>query len=120
MSNVEKYCYRCKEAYKKLYKKDNQGTGRFICVDCNTKQCKKYRKTGIGKEKYLNAVRRSDKKYPEKVTARVKVRDALKSGKLTKMSCFCGEEESQAHHDDYSKPLDVIWLCRRHHKEIHC
>ena len=25
----------------------------------------------------------------------------------------------QAHHEDYSKPLEVVWLCHRHHKELH-
>nr|DAD85891.1 MAG TPA: hypothetical protein [Siphoviridae sp. ctGdK3] len=28
-------------------------------------------------------------------------------------------ENLEAHHDDYSKPLQVRWLCRRHHKQLH-
>jgi predicted DNA-binding protein YlxM (UPF0122 family) len=30
-----------------------------------------------------------------------------------------GRREVQAHHDDYSKPLDVRWLCQSHHHEWH-
>jgi hypothetical protein len=32
---------------------------------------------------------------------------------------FCGDEDSQGHHFDYERPLDVIWVCDRHHDEIH-
>lgn len=28
-------------------------------------------------------------------------------------------EMVQCHHKDYSKPLDVIWLCLKHHRELH-
>lgn len=31
----------------------------------------------------------------------------------------CGEKKTQAHHPDYSKPLDIIWLCKKHHAELH-
>jgi hypothetical protein len=31
----------------------------------------------------------------------------------------CGKEAVHAHHDDYSRPLDVKWLCPFHHKERH-
>lgn len=42
-------------------------------------------------------------------------------GKLTRQPCeVCGAESNiEAHHSDYSKPLDVNWLCREHHKEWH-
>lgn len=45
---------------------------------------------------------------------------AIKQGKLTKQSCeLCGNPKAEAHHDDYSKPLSVRWLCRHHHMKLH-
>ena len=45
---------------------------------------------------------------------------AIRAGKLVKQPCIrCGGLPAVAHHDDYSKPLDVIWLCRKHHVELH-
>lgn len=66
----------------------------------------------------LNAWKRNNR---EKVLAHKKVYNAIKSGKLVRMPCeICGVTTAvQAHHDDYSRPLDVIWLCQKHHKWIH-
>jgi hypothetical protein len=60
-------------------------------------------------------------KNPEKRKAQKAVEYALKTGKLVKMPCErCGSTEHvHAHHDDYSRPLDVMWLCAKHHKERH-
>jgi hypothetical protein len=45
---------------------------------------------------------------------------ALKSGKLIRQPCeVCGAVKTDAHHDDYSQPLAVRWLCRSHHKKHH-
>lgn len=52
--------------------------------------------------------------------ARAKVNNAIASGRLARKSCeVCGEVKAQAHHDDYTKPLDVRWLCVTHHNEWH-
>jgi hypothetical protein len=48
------------------------------------------------------------------------VKYALKTGKLVKTACqVCGKVEVEGHHPDYSRPLDVVWLCKEHHMEIH-
>lgn len=53
---------------------------------------------------------------PAKVAARLAVRVAIKSGKMTRNPCEkCGKPKAQAHHEDYSKPLEVKWLCPRCH-----
>lgn len=45
---------------------------------------------------------------------------ALNTGKLERLSCeICGDKKSEGHHEDYSLPLKVRWLCRKHHGEWH-
>lgn len=68
--------------------------------------------------------RTSDKAWQErnaeKHLAHKMVLKAVKNGELKKEPCEeCGSKNSQAHHDDYSKPLDVRWLCPKHHTEHH-
>jgi len=62
--------------------------------------------------------RRERIKFPEKFAARAKTARAIKSGLITRKPCHCGAV-AQAHHEDYSKPLDVVWLCPKHHAERH-
>lgn len=62
----------------------------------------------------------SQEKYPEKQRARYLLQRSVKAGATTKGACeVCNSDKSEAHHDDYSKPLDVRWLCRIHHTEVH-
>lgn len=59
---------------------------------------------------------------PEKVAARKAVYQALQVGTLVRPDrCSgCGKlGKPQAHHPDYSRKLDVRWLCARCHKLVH-
>lgn len=58
---------------------------------------------------------------PRKRSAEAVVGNCIRDGKLIKQPCVvCGTSENvDAHHEDYSRPYDVIWLCRKHHMEHH-
>ena len=57
---------------------------------------------------------------PEKVAAHNALNRAVKAGEVTKLPCnICGEVNVQGHHEDYSRPLEVIWLCCSCHKRLH-
>lgn len=58
--------------------------------------------------------------HPERNRAKNHVAYALKTGRLTRSPCeVCGSHKVDAHHDDYSQPLKVRWLCRKHHYDLH-
>jgi hypothetical protein len=85
---------------------------------------KSARARALGKKPNLEAYRTAQANWYArnklKKTTHGKVCRALKSGKLTRQPCqVCGEMRVQAHHEDYSKPLDVMWLCTKHHAERH-
>jgi len=45
---------------------------------------------------------------------------AALAGRIVRGPCqVCGDPKSQGHHEDYDKPLDVIWLCAKHHAMVH-
>jgi len=44
----------------------------------------------------------------------------LRRGKIEKKPCiYCGDPVSEMHHEDYTKPLEIIWLCKKCHKAEH-
>ena len=56
----------------------------------------------------------------QKRRARSLTRSAIRWGRLMPLPCeVCGVEPVEAHHDDYSKPGEVRWLCREHHLAHH-
>ena len=90
---------------------------------------KNYRKSELGRtseRKYRTSEggRASKKSYKvrnrEKVNAGRRLLYAISIGKIMRCPCqVCGDTNSQGHHDDYSKPLEVRWLCPQHHTEVH-
>ena len=58
--------------------------------------------------------------HPTAQRAHGLVKRAIRSGALVKMPCaVCGTKSAIAHHDDYRRPLAVMWLCPVHHKARH-
>ena len=54
-----------------------------------------------------------------KIRARWRASRALRDGRLTRQPCeVCGSLRTEMHHDDYSRPLDVRWLCKVHHEAV--
>ena len=52
--------------------------------------------------------------------AHKKVEYHLSVGNIVRRPCErCGDPDTQAHHDDYNVPLEVRWLCPKHHAERH-
>ena len=46
--------------------------------------------------------------------------NAIRSGKITRGDCLvCGKSDAEGHHEDYSLPFDVLWLCTLHHRRLH-
>jgi DNA-directed RNA polymerase subunit RPC12/RpoP len=66
-----------------------------------------------------------NKKWPEQARAKWLVQTAVKRGNLVKPAVCsrCGKafpkEKLQAHHHDYSRPLEVSWYCDKCHKQVH-
>lgn len=79
-----------------------------------------YAATDTGRQRGNESKRRYIEANPIKRAAHRLCGNAIRDGKLHRSPCeICGEQKAQAHHDDYSKPLDVRWLCTTHHAEWH-
>ena len=45
---------------------------------------------------------------------------AIESGRVVPGPCaVCGAPDAEGHHVAYDMPLDVVWLCRPHHQQLH-
>ena len=98
---------------------------KCYCVSCATNWRRNYLNTHpkvkeklnrSARERYYNSGEEQFKVYVRGMTNR-----ALRLGYITKGACeICNEVENvEAHHDNYLKPLDVRWLCKKHHTEHH-
>lgn len=86
---------------------------------------KAYDQTPRGREKQRQGSGAWAKRNPEKRAAQIALGNAVRHGKIAKPSvcpvCHQGTESRrmQAHHHDYSKPLDVQWMCVSCHAAHH-
>ena len=83
---------------------------------------KDYQKTETGKLAKKRAMAAYYKRYPMTYAAHVITSNAVRDGRLfPAISCsVCMQNEKiEGHHDDYTKPMDVRWLCEKCHKEWH-
>ena len=133
-----KECFKCnkQKELSEFYKHPQMGDGYLNkCKECtkrdvsenyrdNREHYAEYERSRFQrperKAQVLEYQRNRRRLYPEKNKAHYLTSNAVRDGRLIKQPCeICGESKVEAHHDDYSRPLDVRWLCRRHHLEHH-
>lgn len=137
LSNMTtKTCFKClvEKDVEEFYKHPAMGDGRLgKCKECAKKDVhdnyidKRPQYSQYEQERNKDEARKANKRRyekqhklrnPEKKSARQAVGNAVRDGRLKKMPCeICGNTKTQAHHEDYLKPLDVRWLCFKCHRE---
>jgi len=91
---------------------------QYFCRVCRSSHGKEL--YAIKKEKHKALVAKWQKENPEKKNAHIIVNTAIKKGDLVRGVCKeCGNPKVHAHHEDYRSPLDVMWLCAKHHRMLH-
>jgi hypothetical protein len=129
----DSYCNECKREKGRIKSieegrrpQNPAGMGRkTTCSNCGKEKEESYLNEGycagckIFRKKQIRPFRTEEQKYKDYV--RKITWKAINEGLLKRQPCeVCGtEQDVQSHHDDYSKPLEVRWLCRKHHREHH-
>lgn len=83
---------------------------------------KEFAKTPAGAKSHKASALRWEAKHPERRKASIAVGNAVRDGRLVPWpTCFVPtcNKRPQAHHPDYARPLDVVWLCVLHHRQTH-
>lgn len=83
---------------------------------------KAYSLTDEGKAAGIRAKKKWQEKNTVKRAAHILLGNAIRDGKIVKADvCECCDntENLHGHHDDYSQPLGVTWLCPKCHSDWH-
>lgn len=114
-SRADGHKYYCKKCYNNMSKK--WPSGQF---EERRKVVANYRERN--RDKINNYFQEYRENNLEKCRAQDAVKVALRANQLNKAdTCSkCGSSRNiQAHHEDYTKPLDIVWLCASCHKQLH-
>lgn len=104
-------CFDCKKEKRRAYDRH-----RFRHCKKRKRSFKRYMKSKKGRAARRRAVEAWIARNPDKRLAQLEMKKAIKSGALQRQPCaVCGHVVTDGHHQDYSRPLDVIWLCKAHH-----
>jgi hypothetical protein len=115
-----KPCSRCR-VFKSLTEFDHSRASRdnrhHRCKACDRRRDKQRLRDGTMQA----SISRWGERYPERIAAHKAVQQAVKAGTLERSPCAsCGSTKAvHAHHEDYTRPLDVTWLCHPCHIEHH-
>jgi len=116
---LQRCCRRCNSAVAYEWQKKN----RERYLQNHRKAAKGY--MARNPEVRLAHERRMREIHPERYNARKSLRLAIAACRVVKPStCESCHQPTESrrlhgHHEDYSKPLDVRWLCRRCHEALH-
>ncbi len=99
-----------------------KGSRKTTCSKCNkpveeSRKGQRYCKSCHAENMRANRPKHSELK-PEakfKANTRTYLHSYVKRGTVVKGACAVCGDEAEAHHNDYTKPLEVVWLCREHH-----
>lgn len=132
-----KQCFKClcKKSLTDFYKHSKMSDGHLNkCKDCTKKDVNEHRQLNLEKIRQYDRIRSSKphrianayrntkeyrKSFPTRAKANALVGVAIRKGLLKKQPCWVCGNKAIAHHPDYSRPLDVVWLCQPHHKQTH-
>ncbi len=114
-------CKECKKAYQRQYQ-DGRSASDIEWVLKERQRKREYQRrkgTAYVPEKHINYIKATARRNPEKFAAQVLFRNAVARGAIQRQLCEKCGKKAQGHHDDYSKPFEVRWLCVKHHAEHH-
>lgn len=80
---------------------------------------KSYLATPKGKAAHKRATKKWQEENKMRRAAHIILGNALKYKTITRQPCWVCGKKAEAHHPDYGRPLDVVWLCKQHHQEVH-